>query len=91
MRIIPDSNKVTYLVDSHPDTPEDADYLEVSECDTIEITDKELDDIGQAYNIHVETYMNSCDLLSEALRQIKPFSKYLKELIELKMAGEKNG
>ena len=38
MRIIPDETKITYLIDSHPDTPEDADYMEVCERDTIEIT-----------------------------------------------------
>ena len=76
MIIIPDSNKVTYLVDSHPDTPEDADYLEVSECDTIEITDKELDDIWVDY---------------EQESRGQGFSKYFKQLIELKIAEkEKN-
>ena len=54
--------------------------------DTIEITDKELNDIGEAYNCHVEREMCASDLLSEALRRIKPFSRYFKELIELKIA-----
>ena len=47
------------------------------------LTITDWDKIGWAYNTHVETYMNSCDLLSEALRQIKPFSQYLRELLML--------
>ena len=76
MIIIPDKTKVVYLIDSHPDTPEDAEYMEVSECDTIEITDKEMDDL----------YGNFVGVVN------KSFSQKLREFIELKIAEkEKKG
>jgi hypothetical protein len=53
---------------------------------SVEVTDRDLDNIGEAYNTHVTTEMCASDLLSEALRRIKPFSRYFKEQLELKIA-----
>ena len=86
MRIILDESKAQGMIDSHPDTPEQEEYYEVNKIDTIEIADKELNEIGEAYNVHVDTELCAIDSLSLALSRIKPFSRYFKELIELKIA-----
>ena len=86
MIIIPDKTKVVYLVDSHPDTPEDAEYMEVSECDTIEIADKEeWNIIYQGYNA---TYRIGFSRWADwNLYWVQyPFSQYLEDLIKLKIA-----
>jgi len=86
MRIIPDETKITYLIDSHPDKPEDADYLEVSECDTIEITDAEWNEIFRLYYLYLESLLGHDGQLRNRNESGIPFSQYLAELISL--AGE---
>jgi hypothetical protein len=77
MIIIPDSNKAQGMIDSHPDTPGQEEYYEVNKIDTIEITDKELDEIGK-------------DIGDEYWSETHTLSQYLKELIKLKIAENKS-
>ena len=61
-----------------------SEYLLCSESDTIEITDKELDEISDTYWGRRGTYKETSDDME--------FSEYLNKLIELKIAEkEKNG
>ena len=78
MRIIPDETKITYLIDSHPDTPEDADYMEVCERDTIEITDAEWDEIYEAF-----AYWPAMNDPIWTGNRPANFAEYLRDLISL--------
>ena len=85
MRIILDISILPTMEISYPRSGGvRSEYLLCGESDTIEITDKELDEISDTYWGRRGTYKETSDDME--------FSEYLNKLIELKIAEkEKNG